>query len=78
MRVEHGVDRPRPDLLAGLDELDELVDDRPRLGDMDVVARDREPVSAQENRALEPVAERVEDAVADRRQLGGDVVGDVE
>ena len=77
-RVQHGVDRPRPDLLAGLDELDELVHDRPRLGHMDVVARDCEPVPAQENRALQPVTERVEDAVADRRQLRGDVVGDVE
>jgi len=33
---------------------------------------------AEENRALEAVTESVEDAVADRRQLGGDVVGDVE
>jgi len=61
-----------------LHELDQLVDDRARLGDMDVVARDREPVPAQEDRALEAVAKSVEDAVADRRQLGGDVVGDVE
>ena len=77
-RVQHGVNRPRPDLLAGLDELDELVHDSTRLGHVDVVARDCEPVSTQENRALQPVAERIEDAVADCRQLRSDVVGDVE
>ena len=76
--VEDGVHRGGADLLPGLDELDQLVDDRAGLGDVDVVAADREAVSAQEDRALEPVAERVEDAVADRRQLRGDVVGDVE
>ena len=31
-RAEHGVDGGRADLVAALDELDELVDDRPRLG----------------------------------------------
>ena len=77
-RVEDCVHRRGPDLLAGLDELDELVDDRARLGDVDVVARDRQPVPAQQDGALEAVAERVEHAVADRGQLGSDVVGDVE
>ena len=77
-RAEDGVDGGRADLVAALDELDELVDDRARLGDVDVVALDRQPVAAQPDRALEPVAQRVEDAVADRGQLGGDVVRDVE
>src|SRR5439155_1008211 len=74
--VEDGVHRRGPDLLPGLHELDELVDDRARLRDVDVVPRDREPVPAQENRAFQAVAESAEDAVADRGELGGDVVGD--
>ena len=39
---------------------------------------DRQPVPAEENRALEPIPERIEDAVADRRELRRDVVRDVE
>jgi hypothetical protein len=45
---------------------------------VDVVARDRQAVAAQEDRDFEPVAQRVEDAVADRGKLGRDVVGDIE
>jgi hypothetical protein len=45
---------------------------------VDVVACDREPVPAEEDRDRETVAQRVEHSVADRRQLGGDVVGNVE
>ena len=41
------VDRARADLVAALDQLDELVDDGARLGDVGVVALDRQPVAAQ-------------------------------
>src|SRR5437870_4343495 len=41
---------------------------------MAAVALDREPVAAQEDRARKPVAERVEHAVGDAGELGGDVV----
>jgi hypothetical protein len=43
-----------------------------------VVARDRQPVAAQQDVDLEPLAQRVEDAVADRGQLGRDIVRDIE
>jgi hypothetical protein len=45
---------------------------------VDVVACDRQPVAAQEDVDLEPFAERVEDPVADRGELGGYVVRDIE
>ena len=77
-RAEHGVDGRRADLVAALDELDELVDDRARLGDARVVALERQLVSAQADRAVEPLAQRFEHAVPDARQLGGDVVRDRE
>src|SRR5438874_2889924 len=77
-RVQHGVDRGRADLLPRLDQLDELVHDGARLCDVDVVAGDRQPVPAEQDRAFQPVAERIEDAVADRGELGRDVVGDIE
>ena len=77
-RREHGADRVRPDLVASLDELDELVDDRPRRGHVLVVAAERQPVPAQGDRAAEPLAERVEDAVLDPRELGRDLVRDVQ
>ena len=77
-RGEHGVDRVRADLVAALDELDELVDDRAGLGDVLVVAVEREPVAAQRDRAVEPLAQRVEHAVADARELSGDLVRDIE
>src|SRR5439155_18212559 len=41
-RVEDRVDCARADLLPGLDEVDELVHHRARLGDLRVVALDRE------------------------------------
>ena len=77
-RAEHRVDRVRADLVAALDQLDELVDDRARLGDVRVVALERQLVAAQADRAVEPLAERSEHAVADAGELGGDVVGDRE
>jgi hypothetical protein len=63
---------------AALDELDELLDDRLRFGDFQVFAGEREAVAAQVDRAAEPVAERVEYAVADARELRGDLVRDVQ
>ena len=77
-RRDDGADRLRPDLVAALDELDELVHDRARGGDPLVVALDRELVPAQAQRAVEPLAQRVEHAVADAGQLGGDLVRDGE
>ena len=44
---EDGVDRARPDRVAALDELDELVDHCARLADFRVVTLEREPVAAQ-------------------------------
>ena len=73
--AEHGVDGPGRSRSA-LDQLDELVDDGSRLDDALVVALDRQLVAAQADRAAQAVAEGVEDAVADARQLGGDVVGE--
>ena len=52
----------------------QLVDHCPGLGNVGIGALDREPVSAQQDRAAEPVAESVEDAVAYGRELGCDVV----
>ena len=77
-RAEHGVDGVRADLVPALDQLDELVDDRARLGDLVVVALERQLVPAQADRAVQPLAQRVEHAVADARELGGDLVRDVE
>ena len=75
-RGDDGADRVRPDLVPALDQLDELVDDRARRRDADVVALDRQLVPAQAKRAVQPVAQRVEHAVADARQLCGDLVRD--
>ncbi len=75
-RAEHGLDCRRPDLVPAFDELDQLVDDRPRLGHALVVALDRQPVPAQANRATKALAERFEHAVADRGELSSDVVRD--
>ena len=62
--------------MTALDQLDQLVDHGSRLGDLGAFALDREPVAAQQDRAAEAPAEGVEDTVADRGQLGGDVVRD--
>jgi hypothetical protein len=43
-----------------------------------VVALDRQAVAAQQDRAPKPVTQRVEDAVADRGELGRDFVRDRE
>ena len=63
-RAEHGVDRVRADLVPALDQLDQLVDHLARLLDVAVVALERELVPAQAHRALEPIAQRLEHAVA--------------
>src|SRR6266545_2855321 len=70
-RAEHGVHRRRADLVPALDQLDELVDDRARLDDLRLVAFDRQAIAAQANGAVEPVAERIEDAVAHAGELRG-------
>jgi hypothetical protein len=77
-RGEHGADGVGPDLMPALHELDELVDDCPRGGDMLAVAVECQAVPAQRNRAVEPLAKRVEHAVSDSRQLGCDLVRDVQ
>src|SRR5205085_9954894 len=75
---EHRVDRVRADVVAALDELDELVDDCAGLGDARLLALDRQLVAAEADRATQPVAQRLEHAVADPGQLGGDLVRDGE
>ena len=77
-RAEDGVDRVRADLVPALDQLDELVDHVARLADLLVVALERELVAAQADRAIEPIAERLEHAVADPGELRRDFVRDVE
>ena len=56
-RGDDGADRVRPDLVAALDQLDELVDDRPRFGDVRRVPLERQPVAAQKQRAVQPLAQ---------------------
>src|SRR5205823_1212533 len=72
------VNRARLDLVAALDELAELVDHRAGLRDVGVRALDREAVSAEQDRAAEPVPKRFEHAVAHGCELGRDVVRDGE
>ena len=66
------------DLVAALDELDELVDHRARVGDVLLVALEGQLVAAQAHGAVEALLERIEDAVRDPGQLGRDGVRDVE
>ncbi len=73
-RGDDGADGVRTDRVPALDQLDELVDDRPRLGDARLVAVERQPVAAQRDRAAEAFPQRVEHAVGDAGQLGGDLV----
>ena len=76
--ADDGADGVRPDLVPALDQLDELVHDRARGGDPVVGPLDRQLVPAQAERAVQPVAQRVEHAVADSAELGGDFVRDGE
>ena len=64
-RRDDGADGVRPDLVPAFDELDELVHDRTGGGDPVVGPFDRQLVPAQAERAVQPVAQRVEHAVAD-------------
>ena len=66
------------DLVAALDQLDELVDHRARLGDVLLVALEGQLVAAQADRALQALAQRVEHAVGDPGELGRDGVRDIE
>ena len=75
---EHRVDRARPDRVPRLDEVDQLTDDRPSARDVIVGALQGEPVAPQEHRAAEAVAQRLENAVVDCRQLGRYLVRDRE
>src|SRR4029453_8267992 len=76
--AEDGVDCAGAPLLAALDELDEFLDDRLRLGNLQVVTGEREAVTTQVDRTAEPVPERIEHRVADAGELRGDLVRDVE
>ena len=76
--AEHGVDRLRADLVAALDQLDELVDHRARLGDVVVVALQRQLVAPEPDRAVEPVAQGLEHPVPEPGQLGRDGVREIE
>src|SRR5581483_11093964 len=64
-RVQDRVDRPGPHLLPALDEVDELLDHSPRLGDLGIVAVERQPVATEVDRAAQSVAESLEHAVSD-------------
>src|ERR671910_60566 len=75
-RTEHGVDGRRPDVVSALDELDQFVDDRARLGDALVFALEGQLIPPQPDRAAQPVAQRLEDAVRDARELCRDLVRD--
>ncbi len=77
-RRDNGADGVRPDLVPALDQLHELADDCASRRDADVVALDRQLVPAQAERAVQPVTQRVQHAVADARELGGDLVRDRE
>jgi hypothetical protein len=79
--VERGQDRVhsrRPDLMASFDQVRELVDDGPRLRDVRIVALEGQAVAAQQDLNAQAVAERVEHAVVESRELRRDVVRDRE
>ena len=73
-RAGDRVDRRRRDVVAALDQADELVDHRRRLGDIGVVAVEGEHVAAQEHVAAEPLLELAQDRVLRAGELGGDRV----
>ena len=77
-RAQDRVDRAGTDLLAALDEVDELLHHRAGLAHLRVVALERQPVTTQVDRAPQPVAKRDQHAVADACELGGDFVRDVQ
>ena len=59
------------DLVAALDQPDQLVDDRRRVAHVGVVAVEGEHVAAQEDIAAEPLLELAQDRVLGARELGG-------
>ena len=75
---EHRADGVRPDLVAALHQLDEFVDDGARSHHVLVVAAERQAVAAKRDRALQALAQRVEDAVLHAGELRRDLVRDVE
>ena len=77
-RSDDSADRVGADRVASLDQLDELVEHGPGLRDARLVAGQRQAVAAQRDRAAEPLAQRVEHAVADPGQLGRDLVRNCE
>ena len=78
-RAEHGVDGRRADLVAALDQLDELVDDGARLGDV-LARRPRSSAGCRAagscSRSRSRSASSTPSPIAG--ELGGDVVRDVE
>ena len=75
--AEDGVHGARADLVSALEQVDELAHDGSRAHAL-VLPLDRQLVAAEADRAAQPVAEGVEDAVADARELGRHVVGNGE
>ena len=73
-RAGHRFDRPRRDVVALLDQLDHLVDDGRRLGDVVGLALERQHVAAQVQVGVEPLAQAAQHGVLRARQLGGDGV----
>ena len=69
---------PGRDLVALADQVGELAHDRPADRDVVVVAVERQHVAAQEDLAVEVLLERLHDRVARARQLGGDLVRELE
>ena len=70
----HGFDRPRRHLVALLDQLDQLVDDRRRHLHVCRFAVESQNVAAQVQVAVEVAAQLAQDRVLGARQLGGDHV----
>src|SRR5439155_14933727 len=77
-RRQHGANGFRPALVTSHDGLDQLFHDRPGGGSMSLVTVQGQPVPAQADRALEPLAERVENAVLHPRELRRDDVRDIQ
>ncbi len=70
----HRLDRAGRDVVALLDQLDQLVDDRRALLDVAGVAVEGEDVAAQVQVAVEPLAQLPQHRVLGAGQLGGDGV----
>ena len=64
--------------MPGLDQIHELVDDSAGCGDVAVLAPESQPVATESDRALKPLAQRVEDTVLDAGELGRYFVRDIQ